>query len=182
MLTKTQAQGRFLPAGGAEQRLTAAMRACMGWAAIEEHDKVLDMSCGGGALLRRLDQQYRLTLCGMSDTPETARAAREGLGDADVISARLDDIPWRNDTFDIVMLPGALRGDARRVLGEAYRVLKAGGQFVLAAPLFSPRGEGAPNRREQMRMMQEAGFREVSFRANGLCGAIIGWKQRPLAE
>ena len=29
---------------------------------------------------------------------------------------------------------------------------------------------------------QEAGFREVSFRANGLCGAIIGWKQRPLAE
>ncbi len=178
MLTKTLAQGRIFPALGADQRLTAAMRACAGWAAIEEHDKILDMSCGSGALLRRLNDQYRLTLCGMSESPEAAREAREGLPDADVIAARLEDIPWRDDTFDIVMLSAGLRGDARRVVGEAHRVLKAGGQFVLAAPLFSPKGEGNYTRREQMRLMQEAGFREVSFRASGLCGAIVGWKER----
>jgi len=176
VLTKTQAQGRFFPALSADQRLTAPMRACVSWAAIEEHDKVLDMSCGSGALLRRLDNQYRLTLCGMSDSPEAAREASAKLGDADVIFSRLEDIPWRDDTFDIVMLSSGLRGDSRRVLAEALRVLRAGGQFVMASPLFSPRGDGAMNRREQMRLMQEAGFREVSFRASGLCGAIVGWK------
>lgn len=182
MLTKTQAQSRFFPALGADQRLTAAMRACVSWAAIEEHDKILDMSCGNGALLKRLDQQYRLTLCGMCETPEMARTAREGIEDADVIAARLEDIPWRDDTFDIALLSAGLRGDARRVLMEAKRVLRQGGQLVIASPLFSPRGEGSLSRREQMRLMQEAGFREVSFRASGLRGAIIGWKQRELPE
>ena len=178
MLTKTQAQSRLFPGLGAPQRLNGAMRACLSWAAIEEHDKVLDMSCGSGALLRRLNGQYRLTLCGMCDSPEEAREARDGLEDADVISARMEDIPWRDDTFDVVLLSATIRGDARQVLSEALRVLRKGGQFVMAAPLLPQRGEGNLGRREQMRLMQEAGFEEVSFRANGLSGAIIGWKRR----
>lgn len=176
MLSKTQAQGRIFAPFGPEKRLNAAMRACISWAAIEEHDKVLDMNCGGGALLRHLDARYRLTLCGMSETPESARAAREMLSEADVIFARQEDIPWRDDTFDIVMLSSALRGDAARVLREVFRVLRGGGQFVMASSLFAPRGEGTVSRKEQMRLMQDAGFTEVSFRANGLSGAIVGWK------
>ena len=191
MLTKTQTAGRALLLEG-HQRLNAAKRACVAWAAIEEHDKVLDMACGDGQMLARLNDQLRLTLCGMCETADQARCVSEILGGADVIPARMEDIPWRDDTFDVILLSAALRGEARRVLSEvirtlrpggqfvmaeALRVLHAGGQFVMASPLLSHRAEGEISRREIMRLMQEAGFREVSYRATGLCGAIVGWKK-----
>ncbi len=181
MLTKTQTAGKMTLLG-VHQRLNAAMRACVSWAAIEEHDKILDMTCGDGRLLAHLNDQLRLTLCGMCESSGQARTVSEMLGGADVIPARMEDIPWRDNTFDEVLLSGSLKGDARRILAEALRVLRAGGQFVMASPLISPRGEGEMTRRELMRMMQEAGFREVSFRATGLFGAIIGWKRTRLEE
>ena len=62
------------------------------------------------------------------------------------------------------------------------RVLRSGGQFVMACPYFPRRYEGEITRRELMRHMQEAGFREVSFRATGLSGAVIGWKKGKVDE
>ena len=177
MLTKTQATRRFAFAMNAEARLTASMRACAAWAAVEEHDKILDMACGQGALLVRLNDQYRVTVCGMCDTPEQARVARDRLGDADVVPGRMEDIPWRDGSFHVVLLSAPLRGDVKRILDETLRVMHAGGQFVLSVPLLHPRGEGELGKREIMRLMQEAGFEEVSFRTAGLAGVIIGWKQ-----
>ena len=181
MLTKTQTAGKIASLG-VHQRLNAAMRACVSWAAIEEHDKILDMACGDGMILAHLNDQLRLTLCGMCDTPDQARSVSEMLGDADVIPARMEDIPWRDSTFDEVLLSSPVKGDARRVLDEALRVLRPGGQFVMASPLLSHRYEGELSRREIMRLMQEAGFREVSFRTAGLFGAIIGWKKGKIDE
>ncbi|MBR1585073.1 MAG: class I SAM-dependent methyltransferase [Clostridia bacterium] len=175
MLTKTEAMGYSI-ASKDGLRLTPGMKACASWAAMEEHDKILDMACGSGALLNHLNEKLRLTLCGMCDSADQARAISEQLGGADVIAARMEDIPWRDDTFNVVMLSSAMRGDVRRVLDEALRVLRAGGQFVLASPLFFLRGENEFSRKELMRMMQEAGFRDVSFRTSGLFGAIVGWK------
>lgn len=183
MLTKTQALGRYTLALEKDRRLTASMRACAAWATLEEHDKILDMACGRGALLAHLSGKYKLTLCGMCDSPEQARIARESLGDADVIPARLEDIPWRDDTFDAALLPVPLRGEeARRCLAETVRVLHTGGQLVMAVPLFRMRQEGELTRHETMRLMQEAGFRDVSFRAAGLCGVIVGWKRRAFPD
>ena len=175
MLTKTQTVGR-IPLEGAHQRMNAAMRACVSWAAIEEHDKVLDMACGEGEMLAYLNDQLKLTLCGICKQADQARAISEMLGEADVIPALMEDIPWRDNTFDVVMLPARMHGDHRRVLDEVFRVLRPGGQFVMASRVFPFRGDSDMNRREIMRMMQEAGFREVSFRATWLCGAIVGWK------
>lgn len=176
MLTKTQTATARLSLPDVQPHLNAAMRACAAWAAIEEHDKILDMACGEGQLLLKLNGQMRLTLCGMCDAPEKARAISEMLGDADVIPGRMEDIPWRDGTFDAVLLSAPMKGEPARVLGETMRVLRPGGQFVMAAPLLRHRWEGEGSRREMMRLMQEAGFREVSFRATGLSGAIVGWK------
>ena len=175
MLTKTEALGYELTGKG--QRMTAGMRACASWAAVEEHDKVLDMACGNGALLNELNGKMRLTLCGMCESADQARVVSEQLGDADVIAGRMEDIPWRDDTFQVVLLPSSIRGHVQRVLDEALRVLRDGGQFVMAAPLFSFRGDNELSRRELLRLMQEEGFRDVSFRACGLSGAIVGWKK-----
>ena len=176
MLTKTQTAGKTLLLD-VQQHLNAAMRACVAWAAIEEHDKILDMACGNGRMLARLNDQLRLTLCGMCDTADQARSVSEMLGGADVIPARMEDIPWRDDTFDVILLSAALRGEPSRVLSEVLRALRPGGQFVMASSVFSPRGEGEFSRREIMRLMQETGFREVSYRVTGLCGAVVGWKK-----
>ena len=175
MLTKTQTVGS-VPLLGVHQRLSAAMRACVSWAAIEEHDKILDMACGDGQLLAHLNDQLRLTLCGICKEAEQARAVSEMLGEADVVPAPMEDIPWRDDTFDEVLLSVPMKGEPRRILAEALRVLRPGGQFVMAAQVLPFRNEGELTRRETMRLMQEAGFQEVSFRATGLCGAIVGWK------
>ena len=181
MSTKTQTAER-LAALERGQRVTACMRACALWAVIEEHDKVLDLSCGEGALLNHLSQKCRLTVCGMCDTPSQARIASEWLGGADVIAARMEDIPWRDDTFDAVLLSAPLRGDAKKALDEVLRVLRPGGQFVMAAPLFRDFGDEELSRRAAMRLMEQIGFREVSFRTVGLAGAISGWKASPSDE
>lgn len=175
MLTKTQTVGR-VSLEGVHQRMNAAMRACVSWAAIEEHDKILDMACGNGQMLSYLNDQLKLTLCGMCKRAEQARAISEMLGEADVIPALMEDIPWRDNTFDIVLLSAPMKGEPRRVLEEVFRVLNPGGQFVMASPVFRFRGENDLSRREIMRLMQESGYKEVSFRATGLCGAIVGWK------
>lgn len=175
MLTKTQTAGRIALLG-AHTKLKAAMRACVNWASIEEHDKVLDMACGDGRMLAYLNDQLRLTLCGMCDQADQARAISDMLGGADVIPARMEDIPWRDDTFDAVLLSVPMKGEPRRVLDEALRVMRPGAEFVLSMPVWQMPGENDMNRREMMRLMQETGFREVSFRAAGLYGAIVGWK------
>lgn len=178
MLTKTTTLNSYQAVLGMKKRLTAPMRACASWAMLEEHDKILDMCCGDGALLNSLNEKMRLTLCGLCEHPEQARAVREMLDDADVISGRVDDIPWRDDSFDIVLLPACVKGDtACRVIEEAFRVLHQGGQFVMASShvQFS---ENGLSRREMMRLMQETGFTAVSCRKNLFCGALVGFKPR----
>ena len=176
MLIKTQTVRRIpntIPEG---RRMTLSMRACAAWATLEEHDKVLDLACGDGQLLCHLNRCMRLTLCGLCETPEQARAVRETLMDVDVISGRMDDIPWRDTTFNAVLLSSGLpQEDARRVLAETMRVLRAGGQLVLTVPFF--RGEGGLSKREIMRLMQEAGYRAVSSRKALAGSVIVGWKK-----
>lgn len=182
MLTKTTTLNSYQAALGVRKRMNAAMRACTSWAMLEEHDKILDMACMDGALLSALNDKMRLTLCGLCEQPEQARAVREMLDDADVISGRVDDIPWRSNSFDIVLLPTAVRSDViRGAVQEAFRVLQEGGQFVMASSHVQM-NDGGLSRREIMRVMQEAGFTAVSCRKNLMCGALVGFKPRKETE
>lgn len=177
MLTKTQTIRRLPWAVSGGSRMSLTMHACAAWATLEEHDKVLDLSCGNGQLLRHLNCRMRLTLCGLCETPEQARAVRESLMDADAVPGRMDDIPWRDLNFDAVLLSEPLpQDDARRVLAEALRVLRVGGQLVLAVPFFRARDSGLSSR-EIMRLMQETGYHEVSRRADLGGSVIVGWKK-----
>lgn len=177
MLTKTQTVHHIPCVIPERRRMTLSMRACAAWATLEEHDKVLDLSCEDGQLLGYLNQRMRLTLCGLCETPEQARVVRESLTDVDVISGRMDDIPWRDMTFNAVLLSAGLpQEDARRVLAETLRVLRAGGQLVLTVPLLRAR-EGGLSKRETMRLMQETGYHAVSSRAALSGSVIVGWKK-----
>ena len=188
------------PAVAAKGRLTPAMHALAQWAAIDVGDKVLDMACGSGALLRMIGQQIECGLCGIAASVEQYRTVRSMLPDADILFAQPEDIPWRENSFDVVLcgLPFYSMEDPGKVLKEALRVLKPGGQFLLAttwypAPLrqlvncFSGRWEDVQSpvlygKHEMLATLEAVGFRNVTWRAADMrVGITIGWK-KPLRK
>ncbi len=179
-------------------RMTPTMHALAQWAAIDTGDKVLDMACGNGALLRMISQQIECTLCGIASSVEQYRSVRAMLPDADVLFAQPEDIPWRENSFDVVMcgLPFYAMEDPGKVLKEALRVLKPGGQFLLAttwypAPLrqlvnrFSGSWDETQSpmlygKHEMLATLEAIGFHNVTWRAADMrLGITIGWKKAP---
>lgn len=187
MILKEQTVGYSAFTGTVFPRMSLPQRALCRWATLEEYDRVLDMDCGDGALLGGLDSGLRLTLCGLCDSPEQARATRDALENADVTYARPGDIPFRDASFDVLFDAGHVEKlCSREELSEALRVLRPGGQLLAACRPFGNwgvgAGEGALDRRSLMRRLQEAGFCQVSFRRHGLVGVVVAWKKASLAQ
>ena len=61
--------------------------------------------------------------------------ARSRLRSCDIVYASSGDIPWKEDAFDTVLmrLAGEEEEILRRMLCEALRVLRPGGQLILGA-------------------------------------------------
>lgn len=172
--------------------LHGAQKALAQWAIVDDYDNILDMRCEDAQLLRYLAQKYTLRACGIADDPEHARALRSGFSDAEIFCARKEDIPWRDESFDAVfyqmkksepVCDGAF-------LREAARVLKPGGQMLLAVSgmpeIVRLAGElvGVGEEEEHasrsclLKMMEDAGLDDVSWRfASPLTGVAMGWKR-----
>ncbi|MBO2517531.1 MAG: hypothetical protein CW338_09740 [Clostridiales bacterium] len=158
-------------------RMDGIMRAVADWATLEEHDSVLDLFCKNGALLGSLSKNLKLHVCGICDNPTEAPFIRRQLSDADIVYAQPCDIPWRDDAFDAVLGSRYLDyNEVIPVLREAMRVLKPGGQLVLATRIFTGKGENSPDKKSLMRMMEQEGFESVSWRFSGLHGVAVSWK------
>lgn len=185
------------PAVAAKGRMTPAMHALAQWAAIDAGDKVLDMACGNGALLSLISQEMECSICGIASSVEQYRSVRAMLPNADILFAQPEDIPWKENSFDVVMcgLPFYAMEEPGKVLKEALRVLKPGGQFLLAttwypAPLrqlyncFSGHWEDdlqSPvlyGKHEMLATLDAVGFHNVTWRAADMrVGITIGWKK-----
>ncbi len=159
------------------KRLTGAKRAVFEWATFEQFEKVLDLSTDDGSLLYHLSDKYRLHLCGMVDDMEKAKEIREIVPHADIVPGRALDIPWHDSAFKSVLCTRAPKefDDFGSVLKEMYRVLKEGGQLVLSAPYTLEEGY-TPHK--LMRMLQERGFKNVSYRMSRLSGVLVAWKKK----
>lgn len=180
---KTLADGFVLPR---TPRLSALERGMLKWAVIDPEDKVLDANIGSGMMAEYLRRNLLCELCGVSDKMEDVRAARARLQSCDIVYAAPGDIPWREDAFDTVLMK--LGGDGlealRRMLTEAKRVLKPGGQLVLGTMCFpaSIQGRGGEERRyfrlKPMReLLAQLGFEKMSWQRTGLAtGVVIAWK------
>lgn len=124
---------------------------------------------------------------------EDVRAARARLQSCDIVYAPVGDIPWREDAFDTVLMQW--RGDADsldRMLSEALRVLKPGGQLVLGTACWpaamnalrrwmNAGAEGTPvNRLELQSRLSDLSFEQVSWQRTGLgTGVMTAWKRKP---
>ena len=182
----------------APNRINAAMRGLCQWAVLDPGDKVLDMNCGNGALLEALGRKCECLLCGITPFVDRSREARALLPDADILFAIPEDIPWHDDAFDLVLSSQPLyeMEDVPQAMAEAFRVLKPGGQFLLATPWypaplrqlfnrFSPKSddinEAYQSKQGVFDCLKAAGFDEISWHTPEFGMAIaVAWKKRDI--
>lgn len=98
-----------------------------------EGQRILDIGCGIGTYVRRL-QQLSDRVYGIDIDEERVRR-----GGAEVPGLALADserLPFRESTFDVILLNEVIEhvGDDRATLKEALRVTRSGGHIVIYAP------------------------------------------------
>jgi arsenite methyltransferase len=128
-------------------------------AQLEPGQVVLDLGSGGGidVLLsaRRVGATGKAYGLDMTDDMlELARrnAAEAGVGNVEFLKGRIEAIPLPDASVDVIISNCVinLSGDKRRVLAEAFRVLKPGGRFAVSDVVV--RGDVPPAVRRSMEL------------------------------
>ncbi len=110
-------------------------------AALAPGEAVLDLGCGSGtdvfSSAVRVGRSGRVV--GLDFTPEQLAKARrlgnrDGFTHVSFVEARIDDLPFEDATFDVVISNGVVNLSVvkDRVFAEAARVLRPGGRLALA--------------------------------------------------
>ena len=101
-----------------------------------QNAKVLDVGCGMGDNLRYILRGYDAFI-GLEYAERTAKAAKRLLsGRAKILRGSADEIPFRNDEFDLVLCIEVLEHIEKDYEGcrEIARVLKPSGALILSLP------------------------------------------------
>ena len=109
---------------------------------------VLDLGAGYGGAARYLARTYgcRVTCLNLSEVENERNRrinAEQGLEELiEVVDGSFEDVPFQDNAFDVVWSQDSLlhSGDRARVLEEAVRVLRSGGQMIFTDPMAT---EGA---------------------------------------
>ncbi len=200
MLTKTMQQHTLTNLQPKSPlKLSPIMKAFTKWVQVDPGDRILDMSCGNGGVLQYFSQRMDCEISAMASSVEQFRQVRGNLGNVNVMYAQPEDIPWKNNSFDVVMCNTTLVEmlHPEKILKEVYRVLRPGGQFVLAAPSYptflGPLVRSFENKaqsnfspfltkQEMLITLEAIKFKNISWqKERGWIGLAIGWKE-PLSE
>jgi methionine biosynthesis protein MetW len=100
-------------------------------------EKLLDIGCWNGHFLQQVQKttKYRV-LCGVDIVPDGVDTARSQGFEAHVVDLNSDGLPFPDMSIDAVTMLGVLEHlfDPYAIVREIRRVLKPGGDFVVAVP------------------------------------------------
>jgi SAM-dependent methyltransferase len=118
----------------------------LGHLLIRADDTVLDVGCGGGRTVGKLaDAASKGMVHGIDYAPESVAAARRSnrrlveLGRVNIQEASVSDLPFADDTFDLVTAVEThfWWQDLNAGMREAIRVLKPGGRMAVIAEFYN---------------------------------------------
>ena len=179
-----------------QPKLTALEKAMLKWAVVDPEDRLLDANIGSGMMAEYLRRNMQCEVCGVSDNMEHVRQARSRLQNCDIVYAAPGDIPWKEDAFDTILMKygGEEPVVLDRMLSEAARVLRPGGQLILGTAYYPAIVDAAVGlfaaesmeerhsfkRNEVMEMLYTNSFDQVTWQRTGmLTGVMIAWKRKP---
>ena len=105
---------------------------------LEKGDKVIDVGCGTGTILRTLADMEEISGYGIDVEPEMLKVARKRCFDMDIKECSCEDTPYEGNTFDVMTACMAYHHfpDKDGFSEEAFRILKPGGLLYIADPNF----------------------------------------------
>lgn len=107
-------------------------------AELQPGERVLDIGCGAGKALLLAAEMVGAENCfGIDPTKALVDTARKRLPGASIAVGMAEDLPFADDSFDVVWTIASPHhwDDRHRGLKEVARVLKPGGRFLLAEQL-----------------------------------------------
>lgn len=114
---------------------------------LNSDSQILDLCCGSGQTTGFLLQSSN-NVTGLDASPLSLKRARYNVPDATYVEAFAEDMPFTDNSFDLVHTSAALHEmqpqQLQKIIAEVYRVLKPGGVFTLVDfhpptnPIFWP--------------------------------------------
>ncbi|GHC17113.1 SAM-dependent methyltransferase [Aidingimonas halophila] len=129
------------PVYDASRRTVAQMAARL--PKLDATTQVLDIGAGYAGSARYLAHEYGCSVTALNISEKENERGREknrqqGVDDrVEIIDGSFEDIPFDNESFDVVWSQDAIlhSGDRERVLEEAVRVLRPGGHLIFTDPM-----------------------------------------------
>ncbi len=119
------------------------VRAMAGLVELHEHQAVLDLGAGYGGAARYLASTFgcRVWCLNLSEKENIRNRTKNQANGLDnlvtVVGGCFESLPFRDESFDVVWSEDSIlhSGDKDRVIAEAARVLRPGGEFVFTDPM-----------------------------------------------
>jgi len=124
--------------------------------------QVLDAGCGSGRTLEELVDYGEVH--GIELSPAAAGVAK-GRGCGEVKVGRLEELPWGDDSFDLITCLDVLEHlpDDRHALTELLRVCKPGGWLVATVPAYQSLWSYHDEANHHYRRYERATFRAAAI-------------------
>lgn len=144
--------------------------------------KLLDVGCGTGNVLMKLNSNEDLCLYGLDISEKMIETAKKNLGNkAELKVGDSEYMPWEDDSFDVIVCNASFHHypNPEKVLLEMKRVLKSNGTLIIGDPTAPVILRQALNRyykvsnngdyriyseKEIQRLLMKCGFEPFNFK------------------